>query len=67
MDAADCQGIDKEFFPCNMEPCDMQVMKTCTFRKISSFTRLYSNKFILTYSLFSGRHGHHAVQTVGEE
>eukprot|EP00090_Calanus_glacialis_P040812 TRINITY_DN7141_c0_g1_i1.p1 TRINITY_DN7141_c0_g1~~TRINITY_DN7141_c0_g1_i1.p1 ORF type:complete len:514 (-),score=67.49 TRINITY_DN7141_c0_g1_i1:139-1680(-) len=24
MDAADCQGIDKEFFPCNMEPCDMQ-------------------------------------------
>ena len=21
----DCEGIDKEYFPCNVEPCDMQV------------------------------------------
>ena len=30
MDAKDCQGIDKEFFPCNTEPCDMQVILVTT-------------------------------------
>ena len=25
MDAKTCVGIDKEYFPCNTEPCDMQV------------------------------------------
>jgi len=24
MEAKECEGIDKEFFPCNEEPCDMQ-------------------------------------------
>ena len=31
MNAGDCQGIDKEYFPCNTEPCDMQVTSARSF------------------------------------
>ena len=24
-DGKDCEGIDKQYFPCNEKPCDMQV------------------------------------------
>ena len=51
----DCEGIDKEYFPCNVEPCDMQVSLSIIIKKIS-----YQD-------YFSGPSGLHAMLTVAGE
>ena len=31
-----CEGIDKEYFPCNVEPCDMQVTISKSHESLSN-------------------------------
>ena len=36
-DGKDCEGIDKQYFPCNEKPCDMQVGVLADVLQYSNF------------------------------